>query len=316
MNIFITGATGYIGKTLCSYLIEKGYQVTIMAMPNENLNYYPFTKVNVVRANLVYLTKGEIDLSLFDCIVHMANIKGDYNLNVKAIHNLLQNIPSSTLKKPTLLFTSSLMAAGASGTIPRTELEEDSPPTPYGQSKKDIELIIQNSGLDYIILRPTAVIGGDNPLGEQLQKFINRGFIPIIKGGDKQKTSFIHVDDVVRAIFESIHHPESINQVFFLSSEMNASQLEVLTSAAEILDKKIRVITIPKWAAKTLVISIKGIGKITRSKKLALIHQSLHYQLLSANLSFVCSANKFETYLGWEPEVKSLDSALKSMLIK
>ena len=47
MKILITGGAGYIGSSLCGYLLQKGYEVTVLdtfMFSNDSLNAYMSNK--------------------------------------------------------------------------------------------------------------------------------------------------------------------------------------------------------------------------------------------------------------------------------
>ena len=106
--------------------------------------------------------------------------------NVSSLENIV-SVAFEIMKVPRIIYVSSLAAS-------QPHLSA------YSESKRRGESVLKNStGLDWIILRPTAVYGpGDKEL-LPLLKLIKLG-LGLSLGPSGQRLTFIHVDDCVRAI--------------------------------------------------------------------------------------------------------------------
>lgn len=62
-NIFITGATSFLGRSTCSYLISKGYKVFAFARENSENNYKldSIKGLNIIPINIDAITEEELD---------------------------------------------------------------------------------------------------------------------------------------------------------------------------------------------------------------------------------------------------------------
>ena len=111
-----------------------------------------------------------LDASKVDIIIHLAGISnGDvFKINYEGTRNLVDACVENKVKK--FIFISSFDAI----------LETD-----YGKSKLKAEDYIKNSGLNYIIFRPTVIYGNDNKkdIG-RLIKLIKLGVAPILGDGN------------------------------------------------------------------------------------------------------------------------------------
>lgn len=74
MNIFITGATGFIGSNLCRHLLKKGYNVHIGLRKKSDLSNIEDIKNDI---QIYYYTNSIFDLASF---FTKANIKGVFHL--------------------------------------------------------------------------------------------------------------------------------------------------------------------------------------------------------------------------------------------
>ena len=112
MNILITGSNGFIGKNLSKYLREKSCH-----------NIIPFNKTD----KLTSINFGNIDFVIHLAAVHRSNNENDFiKYNINFTEDLIS--ACSTYNVP-IIYTSSI----------QSDLK-----TPYGESKKVCEKMIEN----------------------------------------------------------------------------------------------------------------------------------------------------------------------------
>lgn len=216
MKIFVTGATGFLGKNLCRALEEKGHHVT------------------GVGSDACDLTKeGSLDSfndETFDQIYHLAvwvqagdfvvHYQGDIWLQNQKINT---NILSWWKEKQP---QAKLIAMGTScGYAPGNSLREDNyllgiPHTSvysYGMTKRMLYVGLQSMqrqyGMDYLCLVPNTLYGpgyhNDNRrshfIFDVIKKIIGakEGMGPVTLWGDgHQKRELVFVDDFVQIMLE------------------------------------------------------------------------------------------------------------------
>jgi nucleoside-diphosphate-sugar epimerase len=114
-----------------------------------------------------------------------------------------------------LVAVSSLAAAGpASPSSPRREADPPAPLTAYGTSKLAAEEAVAGTDrLHWTILRPGVVYGPQDAALFSLFKMAERGILPLV-GRSTAAYTFIHVDDMVRAIEAAIERPADRRVIF------------------------------------------------------------------------------------------------------
>ena len=81
--------------------------------------------------------------------------------------------------------------------------------TPYGVSKLESEQIVEDTAeLRWVILRPGVVYGPTDRAVFPLFQAAQRGVLPLVGASDAAFT-FIHVNDVVRAIVAALEEGEA-----------------------------------------------------------------------------------------------------------
>jgi nucleoside-diphosphate-sugar epimerase len=163
-RILITGGSGFIGTNLVTHFESFGYTIINldMAAPRKKEHAGYWQKTNLLDAPAVKQVVAEFSPTH---VVHLAartDLDGrqaaDYSANTEGTANLiaaLNNIQS--LRR--VIFASSMLVCRP-GYIPGNELDF-APATVYGESKKEMELMIRQKELPYewLIIRPTSMWG-------------------------------------------------------------------------------------------------------------------------------------------------------------
>ena len=257
-TILVTGATGFIGSHLTESMVEKGYNVIAFDRYNSN-NDWGWLE-NSKYKNDFQVILGDIrdydsvSKSMIGCdaVFHLAAIAGVRNsfnnpqeyfdINVKGTENILktfQNIDE-------LVFASSSSVYGElkQNEFPVKETHSLNPISPYGESKKQSELLCEHysksSKIRTSILRFYTVYGPRQRPDEAIMKFLNLSIsgkpIPIFDDGTKIR-DFTYISDIVNGIILS---QKFGNGTYNLGSGNPISVNEMVDIIEEKLGKKIK----------------------------------------------------------------------------
>ena len=215
-KILLIGGAGFIGSHLAEKLLKLGHEVIVIDKENKG-----FEKE---RPEIVYHLAGAINLR-----------KGENDPGIERAKLVCQFCKENKVKK--LIFFSS---GGAIYFDPENE---------YAKANLGIEKIIQEKGLDYIILRLGNVYG---------PKQWKEGIIPQIilnkdlkiNGDGNQTRNFVYVDDVVEIAILAMEadkngiynvdaeEEHSINQVIDLVKEITSSEINPVYQGGEDINAK------------------------------------------------------------------------------
>ena len=149
MKIFITGATGYIGRHVLQALIHKGYQVFALTRSKRQSNA---SQVTWIQGDLHDLESLAVDLSEFDSVIHLAMDYQDNEENVQ----LDQNTINTYIKKARhLVYTGNLFNTTTPGDIIKEETYPDD-----NSFRVALENQLLSSNVSAAIVRPGFVYGG------------------------------------------------------------------------------------------------------------------------------------------------------------
>lgn len=171
MRFLITGASGFVGRTLCDFLLQKGHDV-IAASRNRSIN------ITGARAFVVNdwldIEAWKVAMRDVDVVIHLAArvhvmkdtssdpIQEFRSANVLNTEVLAKASAASNVKK--FIFLSTIHVNGTESLQkPFTENDPPNPREPYAQSKLEAELLLmkffEGTPTKLVILRPALVYG-------------------------------------------------------------------------------------------------------------------------------------------------------------
>ncbi len=256
-RIAVTGATGFIGRALCSRLRADGYAVTALVRDTSRARDLSAAGVTLVPGDLDDLDQLRTLTGNCDVVVHCAGaVRGNSqqsfdHTNLQGLQNLLR-VMDTRPEAPGLLLLSSLAAR-------EPELSW------YARSKYLAEQCLgaDAGGLDWAIIRPPPVYGpGDK---EMLPVFLwmARGIAPV-PGDPAARVSLIHVDDLVSAILACLRQPALAHRTFALDDGKAGGYdwHEMAAVAAVVWQRKVRLVRLPSRVLDALAASNLGLSRL------------------------------------------------------
>jgi len=205
-TIFITGATGFIGKHLVKAIDTKKYKVLCMARQSSDTSFMNNLNVEKVTSNLDNLFTLSHYMKGVDVVIHLAANLGYKDMaelestNIQGTKNLLQAAKESGVKR--IIAMSSVSAL-------MTNI------TNYGITKRESDKLIMESGIPYTLLRPSLILGkgchGFERIVSHIKKFPFA--VPIIGDGNF-KTQPVHINDIVKLILNIIENESTLNKIY------------------------------------------------------------------------------------------------------
>ena len=128
--------------------------------------------------------------------------------------------------------------------VPLAEDAEPHPLTHYGKSKLEAERVVRDLAPDAVIVRPPVVYGPRDTDVFQLLKSISKGLVLEIAGGERW-FSAIYVKDLVEGLLAAAGTPRAAGRTYFLAHAKPVSWRQLGASAARIMARTPRVVTVP-----------------------------------------------------------------------
>lgn len=257
-TVLVDGANGYIGTHVVYALCQKGYNV---------------------RALIRESAQDAMGLlQSFGAEVHCASLDStSVNAVFNGVHTVIHLIGSIAPKKGETLdqlhggMTEKLVKvckdAGVKRIIMVTALgTKDDALSMYHRTKRLAEKVIESSGIDYVILRPSLVVGyligrRESKLVKRYRDMINSGTkrVPLI-GGGKNKLQPVYVADLASAVIECLanphnNHPELNRRCLEIAGNEVVTMRTLVEMLMQMEGKNLKIVDVPPGFMK-LVASV------------------------------------------------------------
>ena len=312
----VTGAPGFIGGFLCQRLIDEGYSVRALAMPEERADHLERMGCSVVRGDL---TKPDSIRGICDgveTVYHLAarvtywgTRKDFYDAIYEATKHLLEESAGSS---PRFVLASSVVAVG----LGRKHLNgyRETDPTQkvgifYGDAKLDAEKLLwqyhKDGKVTGTVIRPTNVIGPGSVWVRDAVDTLRKPFFPLIDGG-KWSASLVYVENLVDAFLLAGTKDEAKGQTYHVMDDYDVTFRQYFSDIAGFMGKPITrttFLSIPFGVAWQLAGLIGGVTSILGMKASLTRH---NMAMMGRNNDLDTSKARRE--LGWKTRV-SYDEA-------
>lgn len=207
MRILVTGASGFVGRSLCALLVERGHDVA--ALVRREGSQPPRTRPLAGELGDAARLSTLLAEERPDCVVHLAaeiaSQRSERKLrevNVDGTARLLEACSAlgadDAASAPRFVFASTVVTGEAHGAMLS---EEQALPvqTPYGRSKQEGERLVLASGLPAVVVRPSHVYGPGGWYVDELIAQLRRPGRFAVIGSGGNLWDVVHVDDVAAA---------------------------------------------------------------------------------------------------------------------
>ena len=189
--LFITGATGFVGRRLVDALVRAkvtDVRLLVRDVPTFSATFVMPATWQCLSGSLDTPAVWRDSLRGVETVVHLASSSGKVS---KAVHEqaivrgteqLIAAARHAGVKR--LLYVSSV----AAGFADRRHYH-------YAEAKRRAEALVQASGLETLIVRPTMVFGTGSPVLDGLRKLAKLP-VPIVFGDGVPNVQPVHVDDL------------------------------------------------------------------------------------------------------------------------
>jgi farnesol dehydrogenase len=211
-RVLVTGATGYVGKSLARKLARSGYRVHALYRSEARISGLEQENISLFKGTLGDPPSLDRAMKNCDSVFHVAAFAAVwtprpeqiYAQNVEGTVNLLESARKAGVKR--IVHTSTAGVFGPSGDKPNDEGRPLAAThlTHYDRSKALAEQKVEScvrDGMDVVIVNPTRVYGpgkmGDsNGVTRMIRDYIN-GRWHFIPGSGRSIGNYVYIDDVV-----------------------------------------------------------------------------------------------------------------------
>jgi len=296
--IAVDGATGYLGNHLVFRLRQSGATVRCIVHPGarkKDIDFLKSTGAQIAVASLSDAQAMPEALKGVNVAVHLiGSIAPPKGQCLEELHGtqtagLVKSAKAAGVRK--------IVQVTALGTAADAE-------SIYHKTKWQAEEHVRQSGLNWVILRPSLIVGKQvgNRNSKLVARYINlinsRSTVPVI-GGGSNRLQPVFIGDLAQALERAINQSEFDNQMFEIGGDEILSMRQIVQKLMHTLGTNKKISGVSPLAAGVLARiceTVQRVPTISRDQvKLSLRDN-------------VCSNNALRTKFGIEPT--SMDAAL------
>ena len=322
MNIFITGATGFIGTHLVRRLAKTKHQIYCLIRNPNNAVELTALGANITIGDVT--DKASVLKGMKGCnwVINLANIYSYWEpnkqiytkVNIEGTQNVMECALETGVSK--VVHLSSVVVYGKPDDCPFTEMSPIGPVrfSEYAKTKYLGDLkaweLYEKKGLPLVVIYPAGVTGPDDPKasGQFISDLVHRR-LPITSFNNSIIT-WVHVKDVVETILKSLEKENNIGEKY-LVGKFQLSYKELYQMIAEISG-----VPLPKIALSNLLVTINAViltwfANLTKKPPF----WQLSTDLARTQIEGIrCDGSKVERELGitYTPIRQALEEAIKS----
>jgi uncharacterized protein YbjT (DUF2867 family) len=224
MQVFLTGATGFVGRHMLTRLLSEGHAVRALVRDPQKANLAEHAKVELVAGDVVEGAGLDQGMQGCDAVVHLVGIivaKGSNTF--ERVHHLgTRNLVEAAKRTGIRRFVQmSALGVRADGVAP------------YQTTKWKAEEEVRRSGIPFCILRPSLIFGeGDGFVTQMMATMRSAPLFRPVPGSGKPKFRPIFIGDVTECFVRALTAEAATNQTVELGGPDELTLNEVLAEIA------------------------------------------------------------------------------------
>ncbi len=301
MRVFVTGATGFVGKAIVKALLERKHEVVGLVRDAQKAQALEQLGVTLVVGDMLEPTTYEKVVPTVDGVIHAAQypiqgrftrhkIKQMEQADVLMTHTLSQ---ACLLHDKKFVYTSSTLTYGDHADRWITEQDTlHAPPLAeaHQQLAKELLSLHQEKNLHVIIIAPGWVYGAGGLFKQSFYDTQKKGQLSIF-GTGKQYWSPIHVDDLAMGYALAVES-EAYGEVYNVADNSPLPHKEIVNLFTDALGVK-HAGSMPPWVLK-LILGTPLVDSLT--------------------ISFRIKNEKAKQALGWQPRYSTFQAGIPEVV--
>jgi len=250
--ILVTGATGFIGRTLVRQLTSIGYPVRVLIRPSPRTPRLPKgLSVEVAVVSLADIRGLRAALRDVNVIFHLASAenqgsRGDLlTADIQGTANLVEAATDAGVDR--IVYLSHIGAARASG-------------YPAFKAKGIAEEHIRNGKVPYTILRTSLVYGPEDHFTNNLSRLIRSSFgiFPIQSGG-RTVVQPVWVEDLVTCMLWALENKDTLNKVYELGGSEFFTFQQIIETIMDVTQRRRFLVPLSPITLRAMTVFLEGI---------------------------------------------------------
>jgi nucleoside-diphosphate-sugar epimerase len=296
-RVLVTGATGFVGRTLCDILLSSGHSVRAATRVPSSL---PGPIEQACVGEISGFTKWAVALEGVDAVIHAAarahvlhDTAANSDLyvatNTDGTTTLARACAQAAVRRFVYLSTIKVNGEETNGR-PYTADDEPKPLDAYGRSKWQAERsllqIAIQTGMQAVIVRPPLVYGpGVRANFLRLMRWVDKRF-PLPLGAVHNRRSLVSIWNLCDLLVNVIDNPAAPGKPWLVSDAEDLSTPDLIRRIGVAMQRPVRLLSVPPAV-------LYGLGTVLGRRD----------EVIRLCGSLAVDVTQTQTGLGWSPPI-------------
>lgn len=266
-KILITGASGFVGRSLVLDLLDQGYaNIYILVRNTSDISFLKEGSVKVLYGDVgdkesLFAIEDKFDV-IYHCAGYVNNKDRDllWRINVLGTENVCELAMAHNVER--LIYVSSVAVISGNFDVPLNENLPYKATNLYGESKLEAERVAVNymkGGLPMVIVRPPMIYGEDEPHMLSLLLSLIKKRIFFLPDKGQAKFHLAYVKNVSWFLAECLENSDVLGDTYFIADNEVLTGHETFAEMARVMGVK-NPLRLPFWLTP-LIVKLPVVGR-------------------------------------------------------
>lgn len=309
-SVFVTGATGFVGRAVVERLAEEGHRVTVLLLPEED--EASLAGCRVVRGDITRPETLSGRIAGHHAVVHLAGAVGygqTWETCIRLNREGTRHVADEALRCGVRRFVH-MSSVSVYGRVSGVPVREDTPfrkiGDPYGDTKIDAERLLEERArtraLEVTFIRPTVIYGpGDRLFLPKVIENLRSGRARVI-GPGTNRVNLVHVRDAADFVCRVLGEPRTRGRAYNLTHPENPPWQAFLAEVAGLLGVPVPDRHVPYHAALLLGGLLEAASRVTGKPP-----RLTRYAVRNVGRPYDYRTERMQKELGFFPAVETME---------
>lgn len=238
-RVFVTGATGFVGRSVIQALRSDGYVVRCLVRRGSERDLRGLEAVERVEGDILVRRGLEEGMAGCQAVVHLVGIIRER----PAVASTFEMVHT----QGTINILEAAMAAGVRRHLHMSALgSRPGARARYHQTKWAAEEAVRASGLAWTIFRPSIIYGRGDEFATMLARMVERSPVVPVIGSGRQRLQPVPVEHVAEGFARALALPATEKQVYEVGGPDQVTMVELLDAIGTALGhRRVRKAHVP-----------------------------------------------------------------------
>ena len=238
-RVFVTGATGFVGRAVIQALRAEGHVVRCLVRRGSEADLHGFEAIERVEGDILGPPESlEAGMAGCDTVIHLVGIIREHKSRGITFDRLHRVGTNNVLAAAAAAGVRRYLHMSALGTRAGARSR-------YHQTKWAAEEAVRTSGLAWTIFRPSVIYGHGDGFLSLLAGMVKRLHVVPVIGDGRQRLQPVPIEHVAAGFARAVRAEASVKQTYAVTGADAVSMIELLQMIGAAMHRRVRLVRVP-----------------------------------------------------------------------